>query len=85
MLELSGIAHLIEETLAWDFQGAQLILTLTQKTPWGRTLLAAFGKSLPLPPFPFPCCAPAHMWMELWGTVAVRVMACWPNSHLSIL
>lgn len=35
MLEPSRNGHLIEETLAWDFPGAQLIVTFTQKTHWG--------------------------------------------------
>ena len=35
MLEPSGIVHLIEETLTWDFPGAQLIVTFAQKRRWG--------------------------------------------------
>lgn len=35
MLESSGIDHLIEETLTWDFPGAQLIVIFTQKRRWG--------------------------------------------------
>lgn len=35
MLETSGIDHLVEETLAWDFLGAQLIVTFSQKRLWG--------------------------------------------------
>lgn len=35
MLGPSGIGHLIEETLAWDFPGPQLIVTFAQKRRWG--------------------------------------------------
>lgn len=51
----SGINHLVEEILAWDFPEAQSIVTFAQKRLWGNflTLLAALGESLLLP-FPSP-------------------------------
>lgn len=87
MLEPSGISHLIEEILAWDFLGVQLIGKFTQKRHWvtSWSLLLLWGKSLPLSPFLLPCLALAHTWMVLWGTVTNRVMVYWPDPHFFIL
>lgn len=47
------------------------------------TPFAVLGETSPPTTVPPPCPAPAHTWMVLWGIVTVRVMAYWPNPHIS--
>lgn len=84
MLEPSGISHLIEETLTWDFPGAQLIVTFTQKRCWGIpwSLLLLWGNLFLYHHSYSPAVLQlTHGW-NFGGTVTIRVMACWPDSLL---
>lgn len=83
MLEPSRISHLIEENLAWDSVGTQLIGKFTQKRHW--ELLdpsCCFGRNLSLyhcsPSLP---CSSSHMDGTLGNSD--RVMAYWPDPHFS--
>lgn len=69
MLKPSGISHLIEEVSYMGLSRSSVDCDIHPEETLGNSLipLAALGESLPLPPFPLPCCAPAHTWMELWG------------------